>query len=384
MLVGTIFLYDHETYLLLCSLIFNNSLFLVMDFSSIFPILKKYTYLNTAYSGLLSVDIAKWRAIHDADFVSDVSNFKIKYASLPDTLRSNVSGIFGSKKENTFLVNNFSLGFDILLNGLDRKHRFLLLKEDYPSIRDPVTSMGFDFRDVAIDENIEENIMNAIEDFKPTVFAFSMVQYISGFKMDSTFLKKIKATYPDLLLVADGTQFTGTKVFNFLSSGLDSLVGSGYKWLMGGYGNGYVFLSDQIKDELYQDRKKAPGFATSHIKENYLSLCFEPGHLDTLSFGSLHQGLNYLQNLGMDFIEKTNQQLCQTAREAFYSRGLIPAWMFTRKEQSTIINLPLDTKTIDKLNASGILSSKRGNGLRISFHFYNTTEDLNRFLEVLD
>lgn len=355
-----------------------------MDFYSVFPILRNYTYLNTAYSGLLSVDIAKWRAAHDADFVSGGSNFKIMNASLIDELRTNISGLFGSKKENTFLVNNFSIGFNTILNGLDKKHRFLLLKEDYPSILNPVISMGFDYREIAIDENTEENITDAIEDFKPTVFSFSMVQYISGFRMDNTFIKKIKATYPDLLLVADGTQFTGTTVFNFSSSGLDALVGSGYKWLIGGFGNGYVFLSDQIKDELYEDRKKAAGTTDSWKKENYLSSCFEPGHLDTLNFGSLHHGLNYLQTLGMDFIEKTNQQLCQTARETFYSRGLIPGWMFDRKEQSTIINLPLGTETIDRLNAAGILSSKRGTGLRISFHFYNTKEDLNCFLEVLD
>ncbi|MEO6836914.1 MAG: aminotransferase class V-fold PLP-dependent enzyme [Ginsengibacter sp.] len=355
-----------------------------MDFISVFPILKNYTYLNTAYSGLLSVDIAKWRATHDADFVSGGSDFRIKYASLIDELRTNISGLFGSKKENTFLVNNFSIGFNTLLNVLDRKHRFLLLQEDYPSILNPVISMGFDYHEVAIDEKIEENILNAIEDFKPTVFSFSIVQYISGFRMDGAFIKKIKATYPDLLLVADGTQFTGTTVFNFSLSGLDAFVGSGYKWLMGGYGNGYVFLSDQLKGQLYQDRKSVPVSTNSFIKENILSSSFEPGHLDTLSFGTLHQGLNYLQSLGMDHIEKTNQQLCQKARDAFYSRGLIPAWMFNRKEQSTIINLPLGTETIDRLNAAGILSSKRGTGLRISFHFYNNMKDLDHFLEVLD
>ena len=355
-----------------------------MDFSSVFPILKNYTYLNTAYSGLLSVDIAKWRTDHDSDFVSEGSNFRIRYGSLIDELRTNISGLFGSKKENTFLVNNFSIGFNTLLNGLDRKHRFLLLQEDYPSILNPVISMGFDYREVAINERTEENILSAIEDFKPTIIAFSMVQYISGFRMDGEFIKKIKASHPDILLVADGTQFTGTTVFNFLSSGLDAIIGSGYKWLLGGYGNGYVFLSDQIKDQLYQNRKSVTVSTNSFIKENILSSCFEPGHLDTLNFGSLHQGLNYLQSFGMDHIEKTNQQLCQTAREAFYSRGLIPCWMFTRKEQSNIINLPLGTETIDRLNAAGILSSKRGKGLRISFHFYNTTEDLKRFLEVLD
>ncbi len=355
-----------------------------MDFSSVFPVLKNYTYLNTAYSGLLSVDIAGWRAAHDAGFVSGGSNFKTANTGLTDELRANLCGLFGSKKENTFLVNNFSIGFNAILNGLDKKHRFLLLKEDYPSIIYPVTSMGFDYCQVAIDDNLEDNIGRAIENFKPTIFAFSMVQYISGLRIDGAFLKKIKATYPDLLLVADGTQFTGTTVFDFSSSGLDAIVGSGYKWLLGGYGNGYVFLSDQIKENLLEDRKKATISATSVNNENYLSLFFEPGHLDTLNFGSLHQSLLYLKSIGMDYIEKTNQHLCQAARKAFYSRGLLSDWMCNREEQSTIINLPLGAETSNRLKAAGILSSQRGTGLRISFHFYNTIEDLNHFLEVLD
>lgn len=355
-----------------------------MDFSSAFPVLKNYTYLNTAYSGLLSVDIAAWRAGHDNEFVVGGSKFREGNASLFNNLKSHLASLFGVKKENTFLVPNFSIGFNTLLNGLDKRHRFLLLKEDYPSIVYPVTSMGFDYYEVAIDERMEENILDAIENFKPAVFAFSMVQYISGLKMDEAFLKKIKEAYPALLLIADGTQFTGTTVFNFSLSGLDALVGSGYKWLLGGYGNGYIFLSDQIKEELYQERNNKNISSPPPGKKNYLSLCFEPGHLDSLNFGSLDQSLGYLQSLKMDYIEKSNQQLCQTARKTFHSMGLIPDWMFNRSEQSTIINLPLETKTIDKLNAAGILSSKRGAGLRISFHFYNTREDLNRFLDVMD
>lgn len=86
----------------------------------------------------------------------------------------------------------------------------------------------------------------------------------------------------------------------------------------------------------------------------------------------------------MDFIETTTQQICREARKIFHSMGLIPDWMYSRPEQSTIMNLPLDEKTIEKLHDAGILSSIRGNGWRISFHFYNTQQDLDRFLEVLD
>lgn len=354
-----------------------------MNFHSLFPILDKYTYLNTAYSGLVSLDTAEWRVNHDKEFVAGASKFREKSAEIIDELRKNISDLFGAKEENTFLVPNFSFGFNAVLNSLHKSHRFLLLKNDYPSIIDPVTRMGFEHSDVVIDENVEENILGTIKSFKPTVFAFSMVQYISGFRIDNAFLQKLKKENPDLLFIADGTQFLGTTNFNFSDSPLDALIGSGYKWLLGGYGNGYVFLSDQLKEEINKYTKNRNNSALLDDCKNILKPLFEPGHLDSLNFGSLNQSINYLQTLGMDFIERTNEELSSEARRAFYSRGLIPDWMLERKQQSTIINLPLADKTIDKINEAGILSARRGKGLRVSFHFYNTIEDLNHFLEVL-
>ena len=354
-----------------------------MNFHAQFPILEKYTYLNTAYSGLLSLETAAWRANHDKEFVEGGSKFREKSVLLIHQLRTNLSDFFGVKEDNTFLVPNFSFGFNTLLNGLDHSHRFLLLKEDYPSIVNPVARMGFEYHDVAIDENMEANILDAIKSFKPTVFAFSLVQYISGVRMNDAFLQKLKSENPSMLLIADGTQFTGTTNFNFSTSSLDALIGSGYKWLLGGYGNGYVFLSDQMKEARYNNKNYKSTSLTTEHPQHYLQSIFEPGHLDSLNFGTLDQSIHYLLGLGLDYIETTTQELCNTARHSFYEKGLIPNWMYNRKQQSTIINLPLSDPTIDRMNAAGILSAQRGKGLRISFHFYNTEEDLNYFLKLL-
>jgi len=350
-----------------------------------FPILDTYTYLNTAYSGVLSTNLANWRIKHDEAFIAGGGNFRAENLPLINDLRHNIAAIFGAKPDNTYLVQNFSVGFNTLLTGLDPHHRFLLLEEDYPSVSYPVMSRGFDYQTVAINENLEENIIAAIDRFKPTILAFSMVQYIGGLKMDAEFIQKLKATYPQLLLICDATQFLGTSEFNFEKSGLDAMIGSGYKWLLGGYGNGYVFLSDQLKDAIYAKNKLAALPTAPHLKDrDHLSLYFEPGHLDTLSFGSLNESLNQLKAIGFDQIEKTTQAISNKARLALNSRGLIPDWALERKYQSTIMSLPLNQETIEQLAAAKILFSPRGAGTRISFHFYNTEEDLDLLLGVLD
>jgi len=350
-----------------------------------FPILKEYTYLNTANSGILSTNLAEWRTKHDLEFMAGGSIFRMENLPIITDLRNNIAKLFNSKSEKTYFVQNFSVGFNILLSGMDKSHRFLLLEEEYPSVSYPVMSMGFDYHSIPIDEKLEENIINAIEKFRPTILAFSMVQYISGLRMDEDFIRKLKTSYPDLLLVGDGTQFLGTTVFNFEKSGLDALIGSGYKWLLAGYGNGYAFLSDQMKDAIYAKNKLANLPTAPFLKgKDHLSMSFEPGHLDTLNFGTLNESLNYLGSFGFDWIEKNTQMLSNQARLELNSRGLVPDWMLERKYQSTIMSMPLDQKTVDRLVTAKILCSPRGSGTRISFHFYNTKEDLNHLLQVLD
>ncbi len=356
-----------------------------MPFTENFTILNSYTYLNTAYTGLLSTEIVKWRRQHDEEFSLQGSIFRANNVAILEKLRTNLSEIFSVKKENTFLSSNFSNGFNAILNGMEKGHRFLLLQEDYPSLSYPVKSSGFEYLEIPIDAHLEENILTAVRQFKPTVFAFSIVQYISGLKMQSDFIKKLKSDFPDLVLIADGTQFLGTTAFNFEQSGLDILIGSGYKWLLGGFGNGYIFLSATARNMIYQYKKQLPLPKVPFLSgRDYLSLTLEPGHLDTLNFGTLYQSLNYLNSLGFDFAAQSIEKLTAKARIALHDKGLLTDWMMERKEQSSILSLPVNQRIFDRLNEEKILVSPRGTGARISFHFYNTEEDLNHLLEVLD
>lgn len=356
-----------------------------MSYLNLFPVTGHYTYLNTAYSGILSTTAQEWRNKHDEQFLLEGSNHRLKHGVLFSELRQNLANLFGSDTGQVFLVPNFSFGFNTLLDGLDKKHRFLLLEEDYPSVNYPVRSRGFEQIAVPITADVEEHILAAIESFKPSVFAFSMVQYISGLRIAPDFIRTIKQTYPDLLLIADGTQFCGTVPFDFKNSGLDAIISSGYKWMMAGFGNGFAFLSEQLKAQLFLERKKVALPTENFLQDkDHLSLCFEPGHMDSLNFGTLNQSLYQLQSVGLENIERTTQSICLKARTEFYYRGLLSTEITERKVQSTIISIPLPPTVCEKLTEAKILFSNRGTGSRFSFHFYNAHDDLNRLLAILD
>ncbi len=188
-----------------------------------------------------------------------------------------------------------------------------------------------------------------------------------------------------MLIVADGTQFCGTANFNFQDSGLDVLLGSGYKWMLSGYGNGFMLIKDHVNEHLYQDRINHALPQEPFLKhKKLLTLCFEPGHLDTLAFGTLKQSILHLEQLGMDIIEKRLHTLSELAKKAFTERGLLTSEVAQRTIHSTIFNLKSDEALIKRMRDAHVLFSPRGAGLRISFHFYNTEQDLGKLLQIID
>ncbi len=356
-----------------------------MNFSEEFPVLANCTYLNTANSGILSKSVLHWRSSHDEDFLQQGSRFRLNQAEFIEEIRQHLAQFFKAAVNNTFLVPNFSFGFNTFLDGLSGDYRFLLVENDYPSVNYPVESRGFNCSYVKQTARFEEDILENIKLFQPNVLALSLVQYTTGIKIDFEFLKKLKASYPDLLIIADGTQFCGTADFNFEDSALDVLISSGYKWMLGGYGNGFVLIKDKVRDHLYQQKMHQPLPTAPFLEgKSPLALCFEPGHLDTLNFGSLHHSMLMLEELGLANIEKRISAIAEAAKAAFTERGLLSPDIVNRAQHSSIFNIRADGKLIKELDDANILAVPRGEGLRVSFHFYNTEMDLEKLLKQID
>ncbi|MBC6998517.1 aminotransferase class V-fold PLP-dependent enzyme [Cytophaga sp. FL35] len=351
-----------------------------------FPVLQRFIYANTASAGLLSEPLMTWRQEHDLDFLIGGSNFKTRATQeLLPQVKETVASFFGSKLENTALVQNFSLALNILLEGLAKNEKVLLVKDDYPSVNWPFESRDFNVDYALLDVNVEDHILKKLKSGSFSVLALSLVQWASGIKIGLPFLREVKMAYPSLLIIVDGTQFCGTADFNFQASPIDVLGASAYKWLISGYGNGFMLFKDGIEERF---QLKTLGFYASNAdlggKNNIpFSKHFEPGHLDTLNFGSLKFSLEYLEKIGMKTIESHLNKLCSKTIEGLKEMNLLSAEIKSRNELSTIFNIPGNASYLKKLESKDLVCSHRGNGVRLSFHFYNTEEDVEETLKIL-
>ncbi|MBU2995147.1 aminotransferase class V-fold PLP-dependent enzyme [Cellulophaga baltica] len=351
-----------------------------------FPILNQYIYANTAAYGIMYDSLLDWRQEHDLDYLLGGSNFKLKGLSLIEDTRKTVGNFFNCTIDNVALIQNVSLGFNVLLEGLDKNNKVLLLEGDFPSLNWPFESRGFDVNFASLKEGIlEDNIHSIIKNKGISVLAISIVQWLNGIKIELDFLKKLKSEFPDLLIIADGTQYCGTEVFDFEASAIDVLGASAYKWLLAGSGNGFMLFKDEVKEHF---KLNTTGFNSSAgVIENKNKFDFvkhfEPGHLDTLSFGSLKRSLDYLTEIGKEDIEATIKELGDYAFAEFSKLGVLEDTVVKRTSHSTIFNIKGNQKLFDALTNNAIICSQRGDGIRLSFHFYITIKNIKKVVDVI-
>src|SRR5438046_9503669 len=90
------------------------------------------------------------------------------------------------------------------------------------------------------------------------VIALSHVQLSNGFRIDPGELAKIKGRHA---LVINAAQSAGVFQIDVKSMQIDALCATGHKWMLAGYGSGFVYLRREL---LYQTHSRTLGW-----------LCFE-------------------------------------------------------------------------------------------------------------
>lgn len=334
-----------------------------------FPVLEQTIYLNTAYVGLMSQPLLEYRKAYDAHYLTEGDQFKINGYERLASQRETLATFLGSRFENTFVSPNFSIGFRFVLEALPKNTRILSLKGEYPSLANALHERGLVSKEIAIDAQLEVVIESELATGNYDAVALSLVQYTSGFLVDLEALKKIKERYPKILFLADGTQFIGAESFDFDRSPLDVIVASGYKWLLAGFGNGLLSVSSSFLD-----------FCS--IRSAEFEARVYAGHFDFLSTASLAHSITLLEQLDFQKLLQSKAETTAYLRQKLEAHSLLDPLLETRSRHASIFTIPGDAHLYERLLEEGVRCSLRGKGIRLSVHFYNNEEDIDRFIAV--
>ena len=329
-------------------------------------------YLDSAKASPMYYELLKWRNNYEKKSLIEKSEIRINHKTTVEKVKNQVSDFFNVKNGDVFFSNSFSQGFHSLISEIKGNPTFVVFEEDYPSIYDSIKKNNFKIIYVKNDDNLEQNLESVVKIFKPDFLAISIVQWIDGIKLDLDFLKSLKSKNKKLTIIGDGTQFCGTSKFDFDNSAFDVLISSGYKWMLAGYGIAFIL----VKEAFYNNNF----FLTDKIK---MTECLEIGHYDMLAIGSLSFSLKKLQIL-IDSIEKKLVDYSKILISELTKLNLIDKKIKKRNQHSTIFNInDKNDKLYMFLTRNNVVCSQRGNGVRVSFSFFNTKSEIKKFIQIL-
>lgn len=230
--------------------------------------------------------------------------------------------------------------------------------------------------------------------------AISLVSATTGFKHD---LKKVceLAHSKGALVYADIIQAAGAVPIDVKDSGVDFCASATYKWLMGDFGIGFLYVR---KDRLPLIKRTLIGYRqmasfVSHVlpyepadenafdseaKED-MSGHFEVGTFANEGICALRYSLDYLNRIGVGNIQRYRQPMIDKLQQEIPknkkfipltpSDSISPIVCFAFKDAQKILQ--------PKLDAADVNISVYENMIRISPSFYNDLGDVDKLIEVL-
>ena len=374
-----------------------------MDIESIrrdFPALEEWTYLDNAFVGLYPRQV---RAGYE-EFLDRWMNFSAEgtktilteWLEKAEKVREMVADFIGASPQEIAFTTCTGSGLNIVVNGTKwEKGDNVVFPENEHNPLDTVMLRrhGVETRAVEVREGWVDlsDLEKAVDDHTRLV-QVSQVSYINGFRFDLKGVADIAHEH-GARVVVDSTQAIGALVTDVKKEGVDYVSAAPYKYLMGPAGLAFLYVKSDLIGELEPDRIgwKNQIWEGDHAEEpldaTLSAKKFEYGTLHFQGVYGLERSLKYLNDIGMENVER---RILQLSSYLWSRLSEIGKKMYTpRGTRSPIVSFYEQdaVETSAKLMEEKVKVTGReahGGHIRVSPHFYNTTEDIDHFIKKLE
>jgi selenocysteine lyase/cysteine desulfurase len=195
-------------------------------------------------------------------------------------------------------------------------------------------------------------------------------------------------------LVVDGIQSLGAHPFDVTEVEPDFLVASAYKWLLGPYGVGFMYVGEDYREggpieHNWINRRGSEDFAGLVGYED----AFQPGarrydvgeRSNFVLLPMANEALRQILDWGVENVSETIGALTAFIEEEARKRGMeaIPAQRRVRHMVGLKLGSHAPQDLAARLARESIFVSVRGESVRLSPHLYNTAEEVERLFAAL-
>jgi len=361
-----------------------------------FPLAQEMAYLDTAAEGLPPTGceqaLGEYLREKNRGSLGDENLFQAQLET-----ECIVARLLGTTADNVVLLANASEPLNLLANSIDWRpgDRVLVTDLEFPSNVLPwlqKRGLGVEL-DVIPTENgtVELQQFHSRITEKTRVVAVSHVSYKSGTQIP--FLPELAGIAHEVgaILCVDATQALGRIPVSV--EGIDFLVASGYKWLLGTHGLGVVYFAPSLHRRLslqtvgwysVQDLFSPNRFDRFLRKEGAGRL--QPGMPNFPAMYTLRKGIEFLLSIGVERIHRELSPVVSELREGLRDLGTNLLTPCEAKYASGIVAFANSKAEAigASLQRAGVVVWVGDGRVRASVHVYNDGNDVRRFLNALE
>jgi cysteine desulfurase/selenocysteine lyase len=356
-----------------------------------FPALEHWTWLNTATYGQLPVRtraaVEKHFARRDQYACADF----LDWFDDVDEIRSLIAQLIHCGAEDVAFTMNAATALSLFLGGIEWRagDRIITLKDEFPNQYYFAASLGKRGVELLEIDPAEMETMDSLPTQTRAVLA-STVNYSSGYRPDLAHFSRLVHACGALFYV-DGTQSLGALRFDITVVRPDMLAVDGYKWLLCPNGATFFYISPELR------RSLAPAVMGWRSDRGWRSVDelvhgapdlpdgaerYEGGMLNFPSLYGMGESVRMMLEIGTERIEQRVLELACAAAEILNNAGA-QVWY----RNTNIIAGSWADRDVSglarKLQEQKIVVAARHGNLRVSPHFYNSEEDLERLARAL-
>jgi selenocysteine lyase/cysteine desulfurase len=393
----------------------------IQDVRREFPALERQVFLDSACVSLApQCAVSRLRAFLDmAAFCPSGSSTQhhLDMDAMRSAARPEIARLIHCGESDIALVESTTHGLNLVANSIPFKSgdRVLLCDLEFLEVAVPWTQKR-DELGIAIDVVRNRGGRVLIEDIEAAihpetrVVAISSVQWSNGFRCDLEALSRL-CHERQIFLVVDAIQQLGAIPLDVTKTPVDALACGGHKWLMAPFGCGFLYLSPEFRVRVkpplagYLSVTEPEGGWGTYFRTPFITPVrdysfigdarrWENGGTSNYPGAiGLAASVGLINRIGMETIAAHVFDLTEHLMRGLRLQGIRVVTPPEPEHRSGIVSFSLgsveeEVALMDFLQQNQVLVSVRYTsgvgGLRVSCHLFNTREELDRLLELVE
>jgi selenocysteine lyase/cysteine desulfurase len=357
-----------------------------------FPVTERFAYLNSAAAGPVSVASQTAAAGYYEKMMSDGDVHWNRWLADREAVRRKIAAFINAEPEEIALTNNTSQGMNVIVDALEGRGEVISSQLEFP-----VTTLPWMHRQIpvhrltAFEGQVTIEAIRSGMKHNTGIIALSHVQFSNGFRIDAAAVGEIKGNHA---FVLNASQSAGVFEIDVKRMKIDALCATGHKWMLAGYGSGFVYLSREL---LNQSLSHAIGWLS--VEEPFAmrndeltarhdaAARLELGCPHFAGIFSLGASLDLINEAGVNKLQaralELNRYLTSRLNEAGY-QVLSPLLNEDMRSAETLVAVEQPHNVVRKLFAQGVIVTEKPEGIRVATHFFNNEDDVERLIAGLD